>query len=67
MTCLSHMTRKWWSQDLGQGMSDSPAQAVHPHDSKRGGEPKAGFLRMVAFDVSVKEPRKKTGKARPGT
>ena len=52
---------------MGQGMSDSPAQAVHPHDSKRGREPKAGFLGMVAFDVSVKEPRKKTGKARPGT
>ena len=47
-------------------MSDSPARAVHHHDSKKGGEPKAGSLGMVAFDVSVEEPRKNTGKERPG-
>ena len=42
------------------------SHSYHHHDSKKGGEPKAGSLGMVAFDVSVEEPRKNMGKDRPG-
>ena len=67
MTCVSHTAIKWWSQGLNKGMSDSFARAIHPHDSEKGREPKAGSLRMVAFDGSVEEePRKNTGEERPG-
>lgn len=48
-------------------MSDSFAQAIHSRESEKVREPKAGSLRMGAFDRSVEEePRKNAGEERPG-
>lgn len=64
---LSHKARKWWSQSLNQGMSDSYVHVVNHDDSEKGREPKAGFLGMAASQGTVgeEEPRENTEKERP--
>lgn len=65
---LSHKARKWWSQGLNQGMSDSYIHAVNHHESEKGREPKVGFLGMSASRGAMEEEelRENTEKERPG-